>query len=118
MTIPIHSNHSIHDFLDHQINQAVFTDTEVLTLYDATLYNSTSLIGRITDGTKIEKLNIEVVSNGIISSELDVTRTAIGTPMSLTFTLGVLNNFITLIVGNTVIIDTNTLRYYLISANL
>lgn len=110
---------SINDLFMHQIQQAVFTDTEVIKVYDTGDHNSATFIGRITDGTFVEKIVVDLVSKGTSNRAIDIRRIAIDDNyMDLTIQTGTADDFITLIITNTNAVVTNTLRFYVIPCDL
>lgn len=120
MTKTILSTDNIHDFLDHQVKQVIFTDTETIKIFDTGEdHTSATVVARWTDGTKVEKLVIELVSKTVSEVAIDIKRIAVDDNyLDIDIQVGTSDDFVTLILTNNNALDNNTFRYYIVPNQL
>ena len=110
---------SIHNFLIHSIKALTFSGTETILLYNISNHNNCVFHGVISNGSRTEKLNIEIVTDSSGNAGMEINRIAVNESyLDLSFSTGLSGNALSLTITNNVGIDSNALKYYIIPGDM
>lgn len=113
----ITQDHTINEMTVHQIQTVTFTSSQVINVYDETIYNGARFVGQINDGTDYERILFEIGHDstdvGYDETRILIKGSQIGMSFAMSMADGQVKLTITMTGGNLY-----TLKYYVIPSEL